>query len=78
MVRKGKELNLQEELSILQFWAYGKDLSRRLGPEKLRAVKGLDTAIKAVSCLPAAIGWDDDEPRVKSRRASPTVRERKR
>ena len=55
------ELNLDEELLLLLFWAYGKEISHKLGPGRLEAVPGLKAAIDAIANLPAAIGWDDSD-----------------
>jgi hypothetical protein len=63
MVEQRTELDLEEELLILLFWAYGRDISRKLGAERLRAVAGLENAIEAVAHLPMAIGWDDGDLR---------------
>jgi hypothetical protein len=60
MAKRSMELNMEEELLILHFWACGKDIARKFGTEKLQAVPGLERAIEAVSYLPAAIGWDED------------------
>ena len=59
MVEQRIELELEEELLILLFWAYGRDISKKLSAEKLRTVSGLERAIEAISHLPTAIGWDE-------------------
>jgi hypothetical protein len=51
---------MEEEILILLFWAHGKDISRKISAEKIQAIPGLETAIEAISFLPAAIGWDDE------------------
>lgn len=54
------DLSLKEQLLILDFWAHGMDIRQEFGPEKLRAIPGLEEVILAVSKLPAQIGWGDE------------------
>jgi hypothetical protein len=72
MTLRKVELSLEEELLILLFWAHGKDIARTIGMEKLQAVPGLQQAIESVSCLPVAIGWDDEASRKKPKRIGST------
>jgi hypothetical protein len=72
MAKRNLELNLDEELLILLFWAHGKDIARKFSVEKLQAVPGLEQAIEAISYLPVAIGWDGEVPLRTSKRLSPT------
>ena len=58
MTEETAGLDLDEELLILLFWAYGRDVSKRLGAEKIKSIEGLERAIEAISSLPSAIGWD--------------------
>jgi hypothetical protein len=50
------------ELAILRFWAEGIGITQRFSRQQIMAVPGLAAAIEAVKALPAAIGWDDEEP----------------
>ncbi len=54
------ELNLEEQMMVLDFWAHGMDILLKFSPEKISAVPGLKEAIAAASVLPAAVGWGDE------------------
>jgi hypothetical protein len=69
MAKQNVELDLDEELQILLFWAQGKEISRKFSVEKLRAIPELEKAIEAISYLPASIGWDDEISPGRSKRA---------
>ena len=60
MTKMYAELGLKEELMILMFWAHSIDIRRKLTPEQIRAVAGLEEIIEAASHLPDAIGWGDE------------------
>jgi len=52
---------LDDEIRILEFWAHGMNILQALSEEKIASVPGLKQAIEAVSGLPDAIGWGDEE-----------------
>lgn len=72
MQRKQKKLTVEQELAVLRFWAQGIDIARTFTQAEVASVDGLAAAINAVASLPAALGWDEEEPRqAVSRRARP-------
>lgn len=60
MSRQIVDLSPEEEVLILLFWAYSKDVEAKLGPDKLRTIPGLGEAIKALATVLDAIGWGDE------------------
>jgi hypothetical protein len=61
MSRANVELSLEQQLMILNFWAHGVDISRKLSTEQIQAVPGLRQALDAAAGLPDSIGWGEEQ-----------------
>jgi hypothetical protein len=60
MDQEGTEIDVEQELLLLQFWAIGVEILRKFTPDQLRSVPGVEEAIGYTSTIPTAIGWGDE------------------
>jgi hypothetical protein len=54
--------NTDLRLAVLRFWAEGAEIAQRFDQAEIMSVPELAAAIEAVKLLPAAIGWEDEQP----------------
>lgn len=71
MARGQAKLSMEEQMMVLQLWAYSRDILRKFSEEQIEAVPGLRDAIDNASGLPEAIGWGDENRSV-SESSSPS------
>jgi hypothetical protein len=61
-------INTEQEIEILQLWAWAQNIKQKFTPEQIQSVRGLSEAIEAAMKLPDEIGWGEEPPLPKRRR----------